>query len=67
MLRRPWTIRWLRAKRLPVVYLTFAGEAHGFRRSETLRRCLEVELAFFARVLGFDPADPLPPVEIENL
>jgi dipeptidyl aminopeptidase/acylaminoacyl peptidase len=57
----------LRRKRLPVAYLAFPGEAHGFRKAETIRRVLEAELAFFARILGFTPAEPLPALEIENL
>ena len=51
---------------LPVAYLRFEGEGHGFRRAGTIRRCLEAELYFYARVFGFEPADTLPPVEIRN-
>jgi dipeptidyl aminopeptidase/acylaminoacyl peptidase len=47
-------------------YLAFAGEAHGFRRSETEIRCLEAELYFYGRILGFEPADDLEPVEISG-
>lgn len=47
-------------------YLAFAGEAHGFRRSETEIRCLEAELYFYGRILGFEPADELQPVEIDG-
>ncbi|WP_208026951.1 S9 family peptidase [Rhabdothermincola sediminis] len=57
----------LRAKGLPVAYLAFEGEQHGFRRAETIERVLEAELYFYGRVLGFDLADPVEPVEIENL
>ena len=57
----------LRDKGVPVAYLLFEGEQHGFRKSENVIRALEAELAFFGRVLGFDPADDLPPVEIANL
>jgi dipeptidyl aminopeptidase/acylaminoacyl peptidase len=57
----------LRTKKLPVAYLTFAGEGHGFRRSQTIQRCLEAELAFYAAIFGFTPADTLPPLNIENL
>lgn len=57
----------LRAKGLPVVYLLFAGEGHGFRKSENIIRALEAELSFYAQVLGFTPADPIEPVEVENL
>jgi dipeptidyl aminopeptidase/acylaminoacyl peptidase len=37
-------------------YLCFEGEAHGFRRAETLRQCLVAELDFYGEVLGFEPA-----------
>ena len=43
----------VRAKGLPVEYVTFAGEQHGFRRAETIIRCLESELAFYRAVFGF--------------
>ena len=56
----------LRANRVPFAYVTFEGEQHGFRRAETLQRAVEAELWFYGRVLGFDPADPIPPVEIEG-
>ncbi|TET82034.1 MAG: S9 family peptidase, partial [Anaerolineales bacterium] len=40
---------------------------HGFRKAETTQRCLEAELYFYARIFGFDLADPVEPVRIENL
>ena len=52
---------------LPVACLMFEGEGHGFRQADTVRRCLEAELLFYARVFGFDPADALAPLEIRNL
>ena len=52
---------------LPVACLMFEGEGHGFRGADTIRRCLEAELLFYARVFGFEPADMLAPVEIRNL
>ena len=57
----------LHAKGLPVAYVTFEGEQHGFRRSENIRRSSEAELYFYAKVFGFAPADPIEPVMIENL
>ena len=57
----------LRAKGVPVAYLPFAGEQHGFRRAENIKRTLDAELYFYSRVLGFELADPVEPVEIENL
>ncbi len=57
----------VKAKGLPVAYLLFQGEQHGFRKAENIRRSLEAELFFYSRVFGFEPADALPPLEIENL
>ena len=57
----------LRSRQVPVAYLEFPGEAHGFRRSETIIAAKQAELCFYGRVLGFKPADELPEVEIENL
>ena len=57
----------VRAKGLPVAYLAFEGEQHGFRRAETIIRCLEAELYFHGAVFGFTPAGPLTPIDIDNL
>lgn len=56
----------LRAKGLPVAYIAFAGEGHGFRRAENIRRSLEAELYFYSRIFGFALADAVEPVLIEN-
>lgn len=37
---------------LPVAHLMFPGEGHHFSDPETIARCHEAELSFFARVLG---------------
>ena len=57
----------LREKGLPVAYLTFEGEQHGFRQAANIRRALEAELYFYSRVFGFDLADEIEPVQIDNL
>ncbi|MCG6873828.1 MAG: S9 family peptidase [Betaproteobacteria bacterium] len=57
----------LRAKGLPVAYLAFEGEQHGFRRAETIIRAREAELYFYGKVFGFTPADKIEPVPIENI
>ncbi|MBI2187668.1 MAG: S9 family peptidase [Acidobacteria bacterium] len=57
----------VRAKGLPVAYLAFDGEQHGFRKAETIQRCLEAELYFYGKVFGFMPADRMDPVRIDNL
>lgn len=57
----------LREKGTPVAYIPFAGEGHGFRQADNIRRALEGELYFYGRIFGFTPADEIAPVEIENL
>jgi dipeptidyl aminopeptidase/acylaminoacyl peptidase len=42
----------LTARGVKVVYEAFAGEGHGFRKAETIRRVLEMELAFYRDVFG---------------
>jgi dipeptidyl aminopeptidase/acylaminoacyl peptidase len=42
----------LESKGLPVDYVTFPQEQHGFRRAETIARSLEAELAFYTRVFA---------------
>ena len=58
---------YVRRKGLPVAYVPFEGEQHGFRKAENIIRSLEAELYFYGAVFGFTPADPLEPVAIDNL
>ncbi len=46
-------VQAMRARGLKVAHYEFAGEAHGFRRGETVRRVLELELDFYGQVFGF--------------
>jgi dipeptidyl aminopeptidase/acylaminoacyl peptidase len=57
----------LKARGVPVAYIEFEGESHGFRRAENIIRAKEAELYFYGKVFGFEPADHIEPVEIENL
>ncbi len=57
----------VRAKGLPVALLTFDGEQHGFRKADTIIRCLETELFFYGAVFGFTPAGVPPVFDIDNL
>ena len=45
----------LKQKGVPAAYVPFAGEQHGFRKAENIRRALEGELYFYAKIFGFDP------------
>jgi dipeptidyl aminopeptidase/acylaminoacyl peptidase len=57
----------VRSREIPVAYLLFRGEQHGFRKAENIRRALEAELYFYSKVFHFDLADSIEPVEIENI
>ncbi|HEY9861263.1 MAG TPA: prolyl oligopeptidase family serine peptidase, partial [Candidatus Obscuribacterales bacterium] len=57
----------LESKGLPVAYIAFEGEQHGFRKAENIKRSLDAELYFYSRVFGFELADPVEPVAIANL
>ncbi|MEG3436833.1 S9 family peptidase [Pannus brasiliensis CCIBt3594] len=56
----------LKTKGLPVAYVPFEGEQHGFRRAETIKRALDGEFYFYSRVFGFTPADDIEAIEILN-
>lgn len=57
----------IKAKGIPVSYVAFEGEQHGFRQAKNIKRALDGELYFYSKVFGFDLAEPVEPVKIENL
>ena len=57
----------LKQRGIPYAYIAFEGEGHGFRQAENVKRAYAAHLSFLAQVFGFDPADELEPIEIENL
>ncbi|WP_264322262.1 S9 family peptidase [Zarconia navalis] len=56
----------LEKKGLPVAYVPFEGEQHGFRKGENIKRALDGEFYFYSRVFGYQPAEDLDPIEIAN-
>ncbi|MCK9563442.1 MAG: S9 family peptidase [Bacteroidales bacterium] len=56
----------LRDRGVPVAYITFADEAHGFRKAPNIKKALEAELAFYRRILHIASDERLPAVTIEN-
>ena len=56
-----------RRRHLPVALIMFDGEGHGFRRAETIKAATEAQIYFLSRIFGFQPADQVPPIPIENL
>jgi dipeptidyl aminopeptidase/acylaminoacyl peptidase len=57
----------LERKGIAHAYIPFEGEQHGFRKAENIKRSLEAEYYFYARIFGFEPADQIEPVEIKHL
>ena len=57
----------IKAKGLPVAYIAFEQEAHGFRIAENIKKALDSEFYFYARVFGFEPAEEIEAIEIINL
>ena len=55
-----------RRKGLPVAYLAFEGEQHGFRQAKNIKRALDGEMYFYSQVFDFELADEVEPVRIEN-
>lgn len=37
-----------------VKYVLFEGEGHGWRKSETIKQALELEIGWYGEVLGID-------------
>ncbi len=60
-------VKALREKRIPVAYLSFEREQHGFRQAENLQRSLEAELYFYSRIFGFVLNEDIKPITIENM
>jgi dipeptidyl aminopeptidase/acylaminoacyl peptidase len=54
----------LKDKGIPVAYVTFPTEQHGFREAANIKRALTGEFYFYAQIFGFQPADEIEPIEI---
>ncbi len=57
----------LDSRKIPVAYLEFDGEQHGFRKAENIKRALEAELEFYLRVFGLLPVEQISDLEIKHL
>jgi dienelactone hydrolase len=54
----------LKEKGIPVAYVTFPDEQHGFRQATNIKRALTGEFYFYAQIFGFQPAESIEPIEI---
>lgn len=52
----------LQKKGLPVAYVPFEGEQHGFRQAKNIKRALDAEFYFYSQVFGFPIAEEIEPV-----
>ena len=57
----------LREKKIPVSYLFFEEEGHGFRAGKNIKAALEAEYYFYSKIFHFTPTDQLPNIPIDNL
>jgi dipeptidyl aminopeptidase/acylaminoacyl peptidase len=57
----------MRAKNMPVAHYEFEGEGHGFRKGDTQKRVLDLELGFYAKLFGFTAPGLSEKVEISGL
>ena len=55
----------LKQKNVPVAYVLYQGEAHGFKRAENIKRTMELEQWFYGQIFGF-PVEGIEGVEIYN-
>ncbi|MEM8728027.1 MAG: prolyl oligopeptidase family serine peptidase [Chlamydiota bacterium] len=56
----------LNRKQLPVAYVFFEKEGHGFRIADNIKKALDSELYFYGKIFGFTPNDDLEPIKIHH-
>jgi len=56
----------LKEKGIPVAYIAYEGEQHGFRQAKNIKRTLEAELYFYSTIFNFECVDDIESVEIFN-
>ena len=54
----------IKEKKLPVAYILFEEEQHGFRCAENIKRALDGEFYFYSQIFGFAPAEKLETIKI---
>ncbi|WP_444945200.1 S9 family peptidase [Microbulbifer sp. VTAC004] len=60
-------VKALKERGIPVSYITFTNEGHGFRSGDSIKMALEGELEFYSRIFKFPLAEAGPGITIENL
>ena len=57
----------LKSKGIPVAYVVFPDEGHGFRNPENVLQAIEMELYFYCKIFKLQPREKLTPVVIYNI
>jgi hypothetical protein len=57
----------LKFKGIPVCYVAFENEQHGFRQASTIKTALDAELYFYSVIFDFTTADELPQIPVDNV
>ncbi|KAF9432892.1 Dipeptidyl aminopeptidase [Entomortierella beljakovae] len=55
----------LKQRGIPVAYVLFEGEGHGFRMPKNAKAALQGEVTFLGRIFGYKPFDAIP-IDISN-
>lgn len=59
-------VKALKERSIPVAYITFANEGHGFRSGDSIKMALEGELEFYSRIFGFPWQKPAPVLPLKT-
>ena len=51
---------------IPMAYILFEKEQHGFRQAANIKRAIEATAYFFSQILGYPLGETIEPVKIEN-
>ncbi|KAF9167784.1 Dipeptidyl aminopeptidase [Actinomortierella ambigua] len=52
-------VKALKERKIPVAYVPFEGEGHGFRVPKNVQMALRGEISFLGRIFGFTPFDAI--------
>ena len=52
----------LKEKGIPVAYIAYEGEQHGFRQAKNIKRTLEAELYFYSIIFNFECIEEIEPI-----
>lgn len=53
----------LKEKGIPVAYIAYEGEQHGFRQAKNIKRTLEAEHYFYSTIFNFECVEKIEPVK----